>query len=168
MTEYATISGLTQAVAALRALPAELGSHNGGPLRRALFRGAVLIRDEAIARVPRATGNLANQIFIYRDRNPRASTGAAERFIIGVRSGKGSRVFKVRTRGRFAGRSQYRRTSDAYYWRFVEFGTEKMPARPFLRPAFENKKRDVVDEFDIQLKRGVASAARKARKASGA
>lgn len=25
--------------------------------------------------------------------------------------------------------------NDPYYWRFVEFGTKKMAARPFLRPA---------------------------------
>ena len=24
---------------------------------------------------------------------------------------------------------------DTFYWRFLEFGTEKMPARPFMRPA---------------------------------
>jgi HK97 gp10 family phage protein len=24
---------------------------------------------------------------------------------------------------------------DAYYWKFVEYGTVKMPARPFMRPA---------------------------------
>jgi HK97 gp10 family phage protein len=26
---------------------------------------------------------------------------------------------------------------DAFYWRFVEFGTVRMPARPFVRPAAE-------------------------------
>ena len=30
--------------------------------------------------------------------------------------------------------------NDPYYWRFVEFGTSKMPAKPFLRPAFEQTK----------------------------
>ncbi|WP_438396486.1 HK97-gp10 family putative phage morphogenesis protein [Caballeronia sp. DA-9] len=31
-------------------------------------------------------------------------------------------------------------TKDAYYLRFVEFGTSKMAAKPFKRPAFEAKK----------------------------
>jgi HK97 gp10 family phage protein len=26
---------------------------------------------------------------------------------------------------------------DAFYWRFLEFGTVKMAARPFMRPAFD-------------------------------
>lgn len=26
---------------------------------------------------------------------------------------------------------------DTYYWRFLEFGTSKMPAQPFLRPAMD-------------------------------
>lgn len=26
---------------------------------------------------------------------------------------------------------------DTYYWRFLEFGTSKMPARPFIRPAMD-------------------------------
>ncbi len=33
---------------------------------------------------------------------------------------------------------------DAYYWYLVEFGTSKMSARPFMRPAFEAKKDDAV------------------------
>jgi len=28
----------------------------------------------------------------------------------------------------------------AWYWKFVEFGTKKMSAKPFLRPAFDNQK----------------------------
>ncbi len=27
--------------------------------------------------------------------------------------------------------------ADAFYWRFVEFGTVRVPARPFVRPAAE-------------------------------
>jgi HK97 gp10 family phage protein len=29
---------------------------------------------------------------------------------------------------------------DPFYWWFLEFGTSKMAARPFLRPAFESTK----------------------------
>jgi HK97 gp10 family phage protein len=34
---------------------------------------------------------------------------------------------------------------DAYYWRYIEFGTSKMAARPFLRPAFEAKKEAAIE-----------------------
>jgi len=30
--------------------------------------------------------------------------------------------------------------SDVFYLKFIEFGTSKMPARPFLAPAFEKNK----------------------------
>lgn len=38
------------------------------------------------------------------------------------------------------GKSGAKNPNDPFYWRFVEFGTSKMPAKPFLRPAFEQSK----------------------------
>lgn len=35
---------------------------------------------------------------------------------------------------------RYRGKSGAPYWRFVEFGTQKMAPRPFMRPAFDTQK----------------------------
>lgn len=32
-------------------------------------------------------------------------------------------------------------SKDAFYGRFLEFGTSKMPAQPFLRPGFEAKRK---------------------------
>jgi HK97 gp10 family phage protein len=31
---------------------------------------------------------------------------------------------------------------DAYYWKFVEYGTKRMEARPFLRPAAESQAKE--------------------------
>lgn len=163
MATFVRVEGLAEVTAALRALPPELASNRGGPIRRSLARAAALIRDDAARRAPRRTGNLAIQVYMFRDRNPRASTGAAERYIIGVRSGQGQRTYRVRTRGKFAGRSQRRFSRDAYYWRFVEFGTEKMTARPFLRPAFEANKEAAVTEFVDAMRTSVENATARAR-----
>lgn len=38
------------------------------------------------------------------------------------------------------------------YWHFVEYGTSKMPAVPFLRPAFDKNVRNAVDIFAKTLK----------------
>lgn len=38
-------------------------------------------------------------------------------------------------------------SKDAFYGRFLEFGTSKMAARPFLRPAYEAKKQEAADKF---------------------
>ena len=35
----------------------------------------------------------------------------------------------------------------AYYWRFIEFGTVNRAARPFLRPAVDEKKGEVASRF---------------------
>lgn len=167
MPTYANLHGLKETVAALRALPAEFGSQRGGPIRRALFKAAKPMRDDAQARAPVATGNLRANVYMYRDRNP-AAVGANERYIIGVRQQrrKYARTQLNRRLGRIG--KSYALRGDAYYWWFVEFGTEKMAAQPFLRPAFESGKARFVSDFAKTFERGVAAAARRARKAASA
>lgn len=164
--QFVTISGLKDVVDALRALPKELSGDRGGPVRRALYKASKIIRDDAERRAPRLTGNLAANIYLYRDRNPRSSTGAAERFVIGVRTKKHrySRTNLNRRLGRI-GRF-YRTRGDAYYWWFVEFGigNPNYPKQPFLRPAFEEHKSGAVSTFAAELGLEVEAAARKVRR----
>lgn len=40
----------------------------------------------------------------------------------------------------------------AYYWRFVEEGTSKMAAAPFIRPAADSKHEEGVGKFKEKLK----------------
>ena len=49
---------------------------------------------------------------------------------------------------------------DAWYWRFVEFGTRKMAARPFLRPALESRRRQAVDAIKQRLTQRIEIEAR--------
>ncbi len=69
---------------------------------------------EARRLVPKRTGNLAKSIGV----NQRRTKGSLLHFSISPRRG-----------GKY----------DGWYGHFLEFGTSKMTARPFLRPAFENK-----------------------------
>jgi HK97 gp10 family phage protein len=40
----------------------------------------------------------------------------------------------------------------AYYWdRFVEFGTSKMPAQPFARPAYDADKEQAAEAIQLGL-----------------
>lgn len=48
-----------------------------------------------------------------------------------------------------------------YYWRFLEFGTSKMPARPFLRPAGQSTVVQQTIAIRRILKRGIEREARK-------
>lgn len=65
-------------------------------------------------------------------------------------------TFKVRS-----GKKGALNPKDPYYWRFLEFGTSKMPAKPFLRPAFEQSKEKAATEIITTLKRGIESEAGK-------
>ena len=65
-------------------------------------------------------------------------------------------TFKVRS-----GKKGALNPKDPYYWRFLEFGTSKMPAKPFLRPAFEQTKENAATEIIKTLKDGIESEAGK-------
>jgi HK97 gp10 family phage protein len=42
---------------------------------------------------------------------------------------------------------------NVFYWRFLEFGTSKMAARPFMRPALESNVDKATDAIVTELKR---------------
>jgi HK97 gp10 family phage protein len=46
-----------------------------------------------------------------------------------------------------AGRVGFSDDQRAFYWRFVEYGTVKMSARPFMRPAAEAEERDFIERM---------------------
>ena len=45
--------------------------------------------------------------------------------------------------------------SQAFYLKFHEWGTSKMPARPFMRPAFERKKKEALEKTFKVIRRGL-------------
>lgn len=45
------------------------------------------------------------------------------------------------------GKASARNPNDPFYWRFPEFGTRKMAAKPFLRPAAEQKGEAAISTF---------------------
>lgn len=57
---------------------------------------------------------------------------------------------------------------DTFYWRYLEFGTSKMAAKPFLRSALADNIGAATDmfinEFDKTIDRALKRAARKARR----
>jgi HK97 gp10 family phage protein len=77
------------------------------------------------------------------DADPAGSQYSAE-VIVSVRklSLRALSTFKRRQADRRRAGKRTRRIDprDAYYWFFVEFGTARTPARPFLRPAFDSLK----------------------------
>lgn len=50
-------------------------------------------------------------------------------------------------RQKVLGKAGAKNPNDPYYWRFLEFGTKKMAARPFLSPAADSKGNEAVQVF---------------------
>ena len=144
---------------ALKELPDRVAK-NG--LRAAVYAGAKVIRDEAKLQAPVATGDLGpNQPppgtlkrSVILKQIPELSNKNKQTFFVTVRHGK-----KYRKQGKKGNLSQ-----DAWYWRFVEFGTVKMSARPFLRPAFDMKKNDALTAIKTRLAERIEQAARELKK----
>ena len=53
------------------------------------------------------------------------------------------------------------------HWRLLEFGTEKMAASPFARPALEENVGKAIAEFITQYKKAIARALKRAPKLKG-
>jgi HK97 gp10 family phage protein len=47
---------------------------------------------------------------------------------------------------------------DTWYWRFLELGTKHAPAKPFLRPAFDNQSSQLLDTIVAELNNEIAKA----------
>ena len=45
--------------------------------------------------------------------------------------------------------------SEIFYGKFIEFGTSKMNARPFLGPAYEKNKKEIVETIKDTLREGL-------------
>jgi HK97 gp10 family phage protein len=136
-------------------------------LQKALAAGAKPIIQDARSRVPVRTGELRRAIFSYVDRR-----------------GSWNENRQVRNIGVHAGSRKTKKT-DAYYWKWIEFGHAQIyaknfpslgtestgffghsvtayPAHPFLRPAFEAQKyvamREIIRELQIGLAVAISSA----------
>lgn len=46
-------------------------------------------------------------------------------------------------------------TSEYFYAKFVEYGTSKMPPRPFLKQAMEDSEEEIVASFSSNIQRGL-------------
>jgi HK97 gp10 family phage protein len=130
MSNVLYIKGLDKLAAALRDMPKNIASNR---LSKPVSDAAALVRDDAKRRAPVRTGKLKNAIVVAKDRT--GNTQIA-RYVVAVRHGR-----KFQKGARIGRRGATRKNDqDAFYWTFVEFGTAKMAAHPFLRPAFEANK----------------------------
>lgn len=75
---------------------------------------------------------------------------------VGVLGGAKSPAKKV---GELKGKGKKNRGGDTFYWRFLEFGTSRIAATPFMRPAMSQNigriAQDFADELDEAIKSDV-------------
>ncbi len=115
---------------------------------KALAKAARVIRDEAKRRAelidnPKSPENIAKNIVVRKARKKDTKHDEIK-YKIGVAGGaKSGADGKVPAGG------------DTWYWRFIEFGTVKMPARPFLRPAIAAKEQEAAAVFISSFKEGL-------------
>jgi len=117
----------------------------GQNLLLALKAGGLPIANEAKVRVPKLTGNLARSIHIggYGDESELSLSDGTD---IG---------------GNIAARdrAQIRIGTNVEYATWIEFGTSKRAAKPYLRPAFDTKKAEAVREFTRAFRKLLAKRA---------
>lgn len=134
----AKVNGIPELKTALAGLVPKLRRQ---ALRNALAAGARVVRDEARRRAPVLQPTL---------RAPYRKPGTVRK-AVSVRTSKAARragdvgVF-VNVRPAKRGQRGAKSQNDPFYWRFLEFGTKKMAARPFLQ-AGARKLGDALEAF---------------------
>jgi HK97 gp10 family phage protein len=150
----AKVTGFAELERAMRGLPKELEER---VVRQMVAEGSKLVAREAAIHAPVAQephlavnkrymvlpGTLQASIQTWRFKDPRATV-----------------MNKVGPRSKFRG-------VDTFYWMFMEFGTRFIPARPFLRRAFDNNVHRVIALMRSRMERGVPAAWKSALRRQG-
>ena len=156
------VEGLNELRIALQELPIKAQER---VLPGAVAKGAVVIRN--LARkyaptlkipTPRRIAGLLRRM-IRSTRGVRRATEATAFVSVRRLSAKAITKFK-----RMTGKGSSENQNDPFYWRFQEFGTAKMAAKPFLRPAFDQGKEQAVQVIKDELSAGIEREITKLRK----
>lgn len=125
-------------------------------LKSAVRAAAVEVKKEAqrILAPMNKTGTLSRSIYVAIDKEN--STPTKKVYVVGWRKG---------LKYRQTGKKKVNR--DGYYGLFIEFGTAKMAARPFIRPAFERKKQEAVDVIASHIAFRIAKFEKVSNKGGG-
>lgn len=161
MAEIVKVEGLQDIIARLDALPGELTAKGaGGPLLVTLRRMGAKIAKDAQSRVPVKTGTLRDNIIASRAPKKRRKNGEeAVEVTVRYKAKKYADNARNRRLGRVGG--EYKNNGPLFYARFLEFGTSKMPAKPFMTAAFEANKGALPSMFAKEMSRAIDEAVKK-------
>lgn len=134
--------------------------------RFALRKAAQVVRDQARRNAealddPLTSNSIAENI-VERWSSRRFKRTGDLGFRIGVLGGAMGAATAV---GELTGSGKNNPGGDTFYWRFLEFGTQDIPARPFMRRALSDNITKATSEFVNQYDKALDRAIRRARKA---
>lgn len=148
------LEGLDDLLAKLQQLPDRIGNN---AMRRSLRKGANVIKQAAVTKAralddPQTGDAIYKNITVQGAGRKREQQEGGPMMRVGVLGGarkqklsKSGEYSKRRRQrlgiqsldqlGEIAGAGAGNPGGDTFYWRFLEFGTSKMKAKPFMRPA---------------------------------
>lgn len=155
------LTGIEQLVATMNDVQYETKRKGG---RFALRKAAQVIRDQARSNAekiddPRSPENISLNI-VERWSGRRFRRTGDLMFRVGVLGGA-----RARTNGGSSGNPG----GDTFYWRFVEFGTERggpdrVGARPFMRPSVDQAGQRAVNTFITEYQKALDRAIKRAQR----
>lgn len=160
---YFKLDGLDQFQAKLDSIGYDLKRKGG---RAALRKAAQVVRDDAIRRAKALDDPLTAEV-IAKNISERWNGRLFKRsgdlgFRVGVLGGaRDYSAYGEITTGRNASKNP---GGDTFYWRFIEFGTERTRAKPFLRPALAENVDKATDTFVREYEKSIDRAIKRAKK----
>lgn len=138
------IHGIDGVLSTLVALPAEVVSKRGGPVKLALAKGARLLRDQAKENFRRSVAQGGADSTETTVESIVASRGKAP---VGT---KGERQL-VRVKRRSYINAKGAKTTTLRAAQLMEYGSATQPARPWLRPAIQRRGSQIIDVVSEDL-----------------
>jgi HK97 gp10 family phage protein len=157
-----TLQGADQLITRLKGLSYDI-RYKGG--RSALRKSATVVSNAARANAqsvddPSTPTSIAKNITLRF--SPRVFKRSGDlQFRVGVLGG--ARGYAAAS-GEVKGRGKGNPGGDTFYWRFLEFGTQNMPAKPFIRRALSDNVEKSMSTFISEYNRALDRALRKLKK----
>lgn len=153
------LTGLDGVLQTLQQLPPEIVSKRGGPVKRALRKGARVILEQEKLNLQAVTANatstgkrestgfLLKNLIVSRGKPPTGTNG--ERYLVRVR------------RKQFYPRGGKEPVTAAKTAAWLEYGTSQQPAEPWIRPAVIAKGAQAISTIETELIRDINRIVRK-------
>lgn len=123
--------------------------------RDAVMAGARVARDKVRATAPVRTGKLKKNIAAVSLKQADTPGGATAGIRVKKPTGKQSKALK---RTGKKGRTSKTQWDAPFYWKFLELGTSKMSAHPFIRPAWDGSLPQIEKAVADKLAEGIDNA----------